>query len=188
MTPQLDTYEQALLDSLREVVAERSPRHAPRRPSRRALALAGGLVAATTTAVLVVPGLGAEPAYAVSEGSNGALEVRVNRLEDAAGLERELRERGVDAVVNYVPDGGQCRRPGLVETDASGITLSVGDETFGVELEAGAVAAGETLVIDASMQRLPDAVSPEGYRETDRAEVWVSFEVATGSVPECVPV
>lgn len=187
MTPQLDTYEQALLDSLREVVAERSPRHAPRRPSRRALALAGGLVAATTTAVLVVPGVGAEPAYAVSEGSNGALDVRVNRLEDAAGLERELRERGVAAVVNYVPDGGQCRRPGLLETDASGIVLEVGSETFRVRLEEGAVSARETLVIDASIERLPDTVSAEGFEMTDRTSVWVSFEVVTGPVPECVP-
>jgi hypothetical protein len=105
-TDQLDTFESALLTELRREVAER-PRSAPvpaRRPRRRRLRLAAVGATGVAASVVAVFGLGStggSPAFAVAENSAGDVTVTVHRLDDAAGLEKALRAKGIDADVSY---------------------------------------------------------------------------------------
>lgn len=178
MNDTLDTFERTLLRGLRHHVETGAP--APtRRPQRRRIGLlpAGGLVATAIAAFLVAPGLGTNPAYSVEEGNAGRIEVTVNRLEDAAGLEAALRDVGVRAVVEYVADGTECARDVRV-VERGGLTLSVGGEGFGIVIDPGTVRPDETLVIDAAAPR----EQPEGG-----VTAWVSAEVVAGRVAPCVP-
>jgi hypothetical protein len=93
----LDRFEVALLAELRSVVADR----APARRRKRLLTLGG--VAATAAAAVGI-GLavgGSSPAFAVHQEADGDVVVTINRLDDAAGLERALAAQGVTADVDY---------------------------------------------------------------------------------------
>lgn len=200
MTTQLDHFETNLLIALREHVADRSspanalPEQIPssrrrtgRKPSRP---LVGGIAAAgaAVVGVIFVPGLGPNPAYSVQEGNSGQITVEVNRFEDAAGLERALADHGIEAEITYVPDGGICAPGRYVPIDGRGIRLTLGADLFRIALAPGAVRDGETLVVDASLIRLPDSVDREtGIRSTDGATVNVDANVASGLVPACTP-
>jgi hypothetical protein len=106
----LDTFETALLAELRREVAEHpapatAPARAPRPRRRlRVAAVAATGVAASVVAVFGLGGTGGSPAYAVAENSAGDVTVTVHRLDDAAGLEKALRARGIDADVSYDPN------------------------------------------------------------------------------------
>jgi hypothetical protein len=118
----LGEFEQRLLTELTRVVIEdRSPSPAPAESApaarvlfrgRRPLALAGGVAAAL--AVAIAAGLpiggdgGGTPAYAVTEHPDGTVTVEIDALSDAAGLERELAEAGIPALVQYLPPGKTC--------------------------------------------------------------------------------
>jgi hypothetical protein len=109
---QLDSFESALLTELRREVAEH-PAVAPvsgvaRRPRRRLRLAAVGAtgMAAAAVAVFGLGGNGGSPAFAVAEDSAGDVTVTVHRLDDAAGLERALRAKGIDADVSYDPASG----------------------------------------------------------------------------------
>jgi hypothetical protein len=185
MTTQLDDFESALLQELRQHVAERAAQ--PVRRRRRLLAGVGIAAAAATVAVVVVPGAGVQPAYSVQEGNAGEITVEVNRLEDAAGLERALEEHGVEADVTYVPDGRRCT-PGRyepVERSLRGMTTGVGADLLEVTLPPGAVREGETFVLAVSLVELPDTIAPNGIRTDDGVRVWVDFDVAVGAVAAC---
>ncbi len=118
----LDSFETALLDELRVVVAENaahastvttSPivRAAPaaRRPHVRRWALAGvGAAAAATVGAVVLTTSTANPAFAVSDSGSDAVTVTVNRFEDAAGLKAALAAKGITADVTYLPWGKTC--------------------------------------------------------------------------------
>lgn len=122
--PRRVDFEERLLHELRGLlVAEpSSKREPPRRKTRtsvalrprRRLALAGGLavllVVAAGTGMPLLTG-GAAPAYAVSTNDDGTVTVEINSLTDAAGLESELREAGIRAVVEYLPPGKTCKQP-----------------------------------------------------------------------------
>jgi hypothetical protein len=181
----LDTFESTLLASLREHVEQRAPR-AHRR--RRFVVAAVGVAAATAACVVWVPGLGTTPAYSVI-GNADHVRVTVNRMEDAEGLEAALREKGIDAVVHYEPDGGQCERPGTTPVaDRPGIDLAIGTDMFRIDLNPGTVRDGETLVIDGSMVEFPDEPWRDGQRITGKFRSWVDARVVTGPVTPCVPV
>ena len=102
----LDSFESALLAQLRQQVAEH-PARLPARPRRRLRLAAVGAtgVAASVVAVFGLGGSGGSPAYAVDKTSDGDVVVTVHRLDDAAGLEGALRNRGIDADVSYDADG-----------------------------------------------------------------------------------
>lgn len=189
MTTQLDSFETALLHELRDHVSGR-----PARPSSRTRTrvLTGvGIAAATATAMVVlVPGPGVQPAYSVQEGNSGEIQVRVNRLEDAAGLERAIEAYGVAADITYVPDGGECA-PGRyrpVRRPLSGMRTGVGAALLEVTLPPGAVRDGETFVLAVSLVPLPDSVEPDGTRNLDGSSMWIDFDVAAGAVSPCVVV
>jgi len=150
MTTQLDHFETALLAELRSVVEERQ---APRRSRRRYLYAGLAAAAAAGVAVLVLPGTGAQPAYAVTTDGDGDVHVRVHDLEDAEGLEDALAAQGVAAVVTYLPDSTQCAEGRYTQApDATGaFSMSMGaGYGYSIDMDAGVVRDGETLVIDAS--------------------------------------
>ncbi|QBR94038.1 hypothetical protein [Nocardioides euryhalodurans] len=187
MTTQLDDFETALLHELRAHVADRPARV---RRGRTRIAVGVGLTAAAAVAaVVVVPGAGVQTAYSVQEGNSGEITVEVNRLEDAAGLERELEAYGVDADVTYVPDGGECA-PGRYEPVArslSGMTTGVGADLLQVTLPPGAVRDGETFVLAVSLVPVPATGDPDGDGISDLGgiRVWTDFDVASGPVAPC---
>lgn len=195
MTSRLDHYESALLAELQQYVAHRDVVDPPprRRRSRRRLTVVVAAAAAAAAAAVVVPGLtglGAAPAYSVHEGNDGEIRVEVDRLEDADGLERELATWGVDADVTYVPDGGRCA-PGRYSPAPGerGMSYTVGEDTFEVTLAPGSVHGDETLVIAASMVRVPPgSISENGIRDEGGVEVWLQADVVQGTVRPCVPV
>ncbi len=174
MTTQLDHFETALLAELRSVVEER---RAPRRSRRRYLYAGLAAAAAAGVAVLVLPGTGAQPAYAVTTDGDGDVHVRVHSLEDADGLEKALAAQGVAADVTYLPDDMVCAEGRYVQApDTAGdFSFSSGrDYGYSVDMDAGVVRQGETLVISASQ-----------FGDTGAT---VSVGVATGAVAACDPV
>jgi hypothetical protein len=120
--PPLGRFEQRLLRELRQVVADR-PRLSPvgersaatRRPfgRRSLLALAGGAAATIAIASAVsLGGGGPSKAWAVDRNPDGTVTVRIDSLSDAAGLQRQLIDAGVPALVQYLPPGKTCAGEG----------------------------------------------------------------------------
>ena len=88
----LDTFETQLLEELRAHVtaratAQESEKLQIHRRRRRNLVLACVAAAAAVAIAIVIPGR-ASPAYAVTDGPNGTIDLQVSRLEDAAGLQQ----------------------------------------------------------------------------------------------------
>lgn len=184
----LDTFENRLLAQLRAVVEEQeqsSTGRATHRPRRTPWVVAAA--AAGVGALVLVPTLQAEPAYAVSRGNAGRIDVQVHRIEDAGGLERALAAEGITADVTYVADGGQCAPGRYVPLDHEDLTMSIGsDRSFRVQVGPGAVAEDEVLVIAASWVRLPDAPRADGSIDSEGFRTWVDVGVADGPVAPCV--
>jgi hypothetical protein len=188
--PELDTFESRLLVGLRREVAT-TPAAAPRRTRRRALAVAAGVAATAAVGVVLVPGLGTTRAYSVQEGNAGTIEVRINRPQDAAGLERALEEHGIAADITYLPDLQECAPGRYAEVDREvGMSLQIGQEMVKVTLPPGAVRDGETFVMVLSVEamtqdELSDIVEREGHRVVEGTKSSVTAEVATGPVGAC---
>lgn len=189
MNTELNSFETALLARLHEHVVPKSVAH-PRLTPRRLL---GGAVAAAAAAIVVlVPGVGSNPAYSVVEGNVGEITVEVKRLEDADGLEAELKDFGIKADITYLPDRQECAagRYEPVDRNLSGMSVSMGSHLLRVVLPPGTVRDGETFVMAVSGEALPRSSNPsaDGITETDGFSGWADFDVATGSVRPCRPV
>ncbi len=190
---QLDAFESRLLAELRTFV-ERDQHRPVLPPVHRARhrspwAIAATAAAAIASTAVLVPTLQADPAWAVSRTGNGAVDVQVNRIEDAAGLERELAAQGITADVTYVQDGGRCAPGRYTPLDSPGLAVSIaGDHSFRVILPPGAVPDDGILVIAASIVPLPDVHHDDGSIGTDGSRVWVDAGVTTGPVSPCVTV
>jgi hypothetical protein len=157
MTP--DTFEDRLLAELRQVVAARpQPVVAPAPPHRaRPRLLAGGLAATAAVAaaavVVVAGGGGASPAYAVERQADGSVEVTINSLSDAAGLERKLQAAGIPALVRYLPDGKMCRIPAGRPASGGPFSMGVSHADGGATtftIPRGEVKDGQKLLIQSS--------------------------------------
>ena len=176
-TQPLDSFESSLLTELKAQVAlNEAAAPARRRRGRTVLGVSlGGLVAAGVTA-FGISSLTASPAWSVSE-SNGQLTVKVNRLDGAENLERELAKHGVTADITFLHPGMKCAADRYTEdTSAKGLQLSVGGEEFQVKLDAGVVGKGQTFVLWAAVQQ---------YENGSRSSV--DFGVADGPVAPCNP-
>lgn len=188
MNAELDSFESQLLTALRDHVDTEPSARAHILSGRRRLVAATGAVAAAVAGVMFFPGLGGGPAYSVQEGNSGRIVVEVNRFEDAPGLEEALADHGVTAQITYVPDGGQCLPGRYFPIDRQGIALEMGSDLFKITLEPGTIRAGEVLVVDASILRVPDSTDPvTGVESTHGSRVTVQADVAQAPVPACVP-
>jgi hypothetical protein len=112
----VSNFEERLLGELRTVVAARPVESRRRRPlwGGPRLALAGALtvvVAAAAIAGVLALTAGTQAAYAVTKNADGTVTVEIDSLSDAAGLQAKLRAAGVNAVVQYLPEGKICQRP-----------------------------------------------------------------------------
>ena len=114
MTMTAPTFEDRLLEQLRNVVAAQPAPAA--RPHRRRLAVTGVGAAAAASAGAVVAVVGTSERGRVRGPGplpDGAVSVSIHSLSDAGGLQEKLRAAGVPAVVDYVPAGeGSCTAPG----------------------------------------------------------------------------
>lgn len=186
---QLDDFETRLLAELRTVVEEQNAGHAHPPARRGTWLLVAAAAAIIAAAVVIVPIWNAAPAWAVTREGNGRVDVQVNRIEDAAGLERALAAEGIVADVTYLPAGDQCapgRYRGLESPDLS-VAIS-SDRSFRITVPPGAVPNGAVLVIAASWVPLPDAERNDGTSETNGFRTWVDVGVATAPPGPCVVV
>lgn len=125
-------------------------------------------------------------AFAVSDGPNGTIIVEVDRLEDAAELEAQLKARGVNAQIEYPDDGTLCQDNRFTPyewTPAPGERpnqsfYSIGTHRIHITLDPREVPAGTTFVLTAT--RLPDPANTYGG-------IGAQVGTAAGPVAECVP-
>lgn len=190
---QLDVFETRLLAELRTIAEQPEERPTPRSAHldrrRGPWAIAAAAAAAVAGALALVPTLQAEPAWAVSSSGDGRVDVQVNRIEDADGLERALADEGIAADVTYLADGGRCAPGRYTAVPSSGVTVSVGsDQSFQISIPPGEVPDGAVLVIAASSVPLPDVQHDDGARSTDGFRTWVDVGVSSGAVDDCVVV
>jgi hypothetical protein len=154
----MTNFEERLLRELRSLVAappvDRGHRHAFWR--RRQLVLAGGLaavLAAAAAAGVFVLSAGTQAAYAVTRNADGTVTVEVDSMTDAAGLQAKLQAAGVNAVVEYLPEGKACKQPWFTPAG-----VGAAGKTRGSEVErtsdgatrftiSGNLSAATTLVI-----------------------------------------
>jgi hypothetical protein len=180
------TFEERALVALKEIVTE-PPR---RRPARTIVAVGATVAALAAGGVAVAVASAPSPAFAVKSNDDGTVTVTVRSWNDAAGLERELGQRGVTTVAAYIPPMKQCvagwYKPvkrkivdvlGETKSDSDGVTFVINKK----ELHAG-----ETLIL---MPTGPSPDVPLG-RKDDRdlafASPIVGYSVATGQVGTCV--
>lgn len=181
----MSNFEDRLLSALKEDIMAPAPAPValePVRRSRRVVGLAAAVtgVAAATTVVALLYGGANTPAFAVTKGGDGTIEVRINSLTDASELEAALKEKGVDAVVDYLPAGQTCKQGRGAQGKGSGEKSTVGMSAKGkgttFSITKGMVGAGETLALAVS-----GSESSDGPFAT-------SIEVVSGPVSPCEPV
>ncbi|MGP3913970.1 hypothetical protein [Nonomuraea sp. 10N515B] len=186
----MSNFEERLLSALKEEITTRTAedrmtttvtpvqRGSRRRFAGLSAAVAG--LAAATTAVVLLTGIAGSPAYAVTKATDGSVDVHISAFTDPEGLEAELADAGVKAVVDYLPEGQTCKEPRGEQGSVSGpFAASVGSEGAGIsfKIEKGKVPAGETLVLAVSKSRAGDDKPPFG----------MSVTVAKGAVADCEP-
>jgi hypothetical protein len=132
-------------------------------------------VAAAATAGAFLLSAGAQTAYAVTKNADGSVSVEVDSLTDASGLEAALKAVGVNAVVEYLPEGKTCKQPWFTPAGRIGGMESSGagrnaDDTTNFTI-SGDIPTNETLVV--TTQTGPG-------REQALGIAW-----AQGTVPPC---
>ena len=154
----MSNFEERLLHELRGLVVSRPVDRGQRRAvwRRPRLVLAGGLAAALAAAAIagaLILSAGTQSAYAVTRNADGTVTVEIDSLSDAAGLEAALQAQGVNAVVEYLPEGKMCQQPWFTpagrDADGEMQESSVGRTSDGATrfTISGDRPAGATLVI-----------------------------------------
>jgi len=165
------------LNDLHRVTAQMPARTRPRRRLILAAVGVGGLAVAAAVAV----DRGGAPAYAVERNDDGTVTVKIERFEDADGLEAAIERYGVNAEVDYLPWGKTCREPRytVAPTADQQAAVSVGDSSgSSILLRPSEFDADETLVIVHSSTDQPGGVKVRGMLQL----------VAKGPVSPCDPV
>ncbi|MFI7636611.1 hypothetical protein [Nonomuraea sp. NPDC049400] len=184
----MSNFEERLLSALKEEITTRKAEDGMtttvtpvERGSRRrfvGLSAAVAGVAAAATAVVTLTGLTGSPAYAVTKGADGAVNVQISEFSDPEGLASELAGAGVRAVVDYLPEGQTCKEPRGERGSATGrFAASVGRSGNGIsfKIEEGQVPAGETLVLAVSKSKEGD----------DKPPFAMSLSIVKGPVAPC---
>ncbi|MFI6736688.1 hypothetical protein ACIBI9_27505 [Nonomuraea sp. NPDC050451] len=188
----MSNFEERLLSALKEEIATRTAEDdvtmtvtpARRGGSRRryvglAAALAGVAAAATAT-VVVLPGISGSPAYAVTTGANGVITVQINKFDDPEGLQADLADAGVKAIVDYLPEGQTCKEPRGANGNGPGEFSVSFERSSGVTsfmIEKGEVPEDSTLVMAVSKSKAGDDRPPSG----------LSLTIVKGPVAPCEP-
>jgi len=153
----VSNFDERLLVELRSLVTDPRVDRGQGRRLRRGprVLLVGGLaavLAAAAIASVFFLSTGTQAAYAVTRNADGTVTVEIDSLNDAAGLQTKLRAVGVNAVVQYLPEGKMCKQPWFTPAghDAIGGTTqgSIGRSTDGATRFTITVPpAGITMVI-----------------------------------------
>jgi hypothetical protein len=196
-----DRYEDRLLTELRALATANAAAGAPERAPRRVrprLALAGvaGGACAATAAFALMGGEEASTAYAVEPQGDGTVTVEIHELQDAAGLERQLREHGIAAKVDYLPAGQGCREPRFTParrdlTQALSLLLAQrADGSVAFTVDKRQLRPGETLVITSSLTGTNDVtvVGGPGEPAAPAARAHFAAAIAVDEVAPCDPV
>jgi hypothetical protein len=154
-------FEDRLLCELRAVVAANAASvHSAPRPAvsrlRRPVTWGAAMAVVGITVAAFIVTRGSSAAYAVDSHSDGSVTVVIKSLEDASGLERQLHAAGVNAVVDYVPEGKACQQPRFEHPAAPSAqeSLSVTTDKSGAAtftISKGQLGAEDTLVIESSL-------------------------------------
>jgi hypothetical protein len=127
------------------------------KPKRRPLLRPAVLVPVLAAAVAVVVGGpqvlgGNEAAYAVSKRKDGIILITLGDMKNPKRLQGDLREMGLNAVVDFLPDGKQCIEPRVQNRLPSSSKLSVRpgvDRDRGVfAIDPRVVRSGQTVVLE----------------------------------------
>jgi hypothetical protein len=143
-----------------------------------------GLALAAAIAIPLSTGIEntAHAAYLLSKNANGTITITINQFTEAKTLEQDLKQFGIAAVVDYVPEGKHCQEPRgrylgtsvnrvvRAETDATGKT------TFTLHPEL--IESDQTLVATATFN---DPADP-------RSGSAIGFELAEGPVTPCTQI
>jgi hypothetical protein len=175
----MNNFEERLLVELRGLMQAKPAPRVRRRLGGRRFALLGGIVtavAAAATAGGFLLSAGTQAAYAVTRNADGTVTVEVDSLTDASGLQSALEAAGVNAVVEYLPEGKICQQPWFTPAGRNGGTYSSGGTGQEANGEAsftigGDIPADETLVVTTQ-------TGPGGEQALGLA--W-----AKGTVPPC---
>ncbi|GLH99986.1 hypothetical protein [Phytohabitans aurantiacus] len=190
----LAPYEERLLAELRGVVAERATSTAAPvrtfRASRPRARFAVGLGAAAALAIAAgiggpaLLGAGDGPAFAADKDPDGSIRIYIREYSDPKGLQERLRQLGVDAVVDYVPNGKQCREPRATyvpfdQQPADLVTISPppkGDEGTYLRLHPELIGEGRTFVFTTTII---------GDLDDEEHQAKAQVRLATGPVADC---
>lgn len=189
----LAPYEERLLVELRGVVAERATSTAAPvrtvRTVRPRARFAVGIGAAAALAVAAgiggpaLLGAGDGPAYAADKDPDGSIRIYIREYSDAKGLQERLRQLGVDAVVDYVPNGKQCREPRATyvpfDQQPTGLLTSLppkGDEGTYLRLHPELIGEGRTFVFTTTLV---------GDLDDEEHLAKAQVRLATGPVADC---
>jgi hypothetical protein len=177
----VSNFEERLLRELRSQVVTPPVDHGKRRPLWRGprLVLAGGVAAVLVVAASAGAfflSAGTQAAYAVTRNADGTVTVQIDSLRDAAGLEAKLKAAGVNAVVEYLPEGKMCKQPWFTPAGHAdgGMSSSTVGRTGGGTTSftiSGHLPADDTLVV---------ATQTSPGREQALGIAW-----AKGDVPAC---
>lgn len=88
-----------------EIQTQGEPKRRLLRPAVLAPVL--GLAAAASVAIPLTFGGGA-PAYAVTDNPDGTVRIEIKEVRDPDKLEADLRAKGINVVVDYIPFGSKC--------------------------------------------------------------------------------
>jgi hypothetical protein len=187
MSDDVKNFEDRLLLELRSLVPPPSAGRGQQRPPwrRPRFVFAGGLtavLATATTAGVVLLSAGTQAAYAVTKNADGTVTVEIDSLSDAAGLQAKLRAVGVNAVVQYLPEGKACRQPWFTPL---GRPVS-GGSTGGVSTRSGVAQPGSgdvTFTISADIPS--DATVVISTQTGPGREQALGVGYAKGDVPPC---
>jgi hypothetical protein len=150
----------------------------PRRRLPRPLILAPALGLAAVAAVALL--FGGTPAYAITDNPDGTVNIQINEVKDAGKLQSDLRDRGVNVVVTYVPMGKKCspqpRAAHFLSNDEAPLTVWPGPESqeSGFTIDPKVIKEGQTGVLEFSVGDVQGSVV---------AGIWA--RVADGPVADC---
>ncbi|MCG5212079.1 hypothetical protein [Streptosporangium sp. KLBMP 9127] len=157
-----------------------SPARDGRFRTRRRLKL--GLVAiglALSAAIILPLTTGTEDpahaAYLLTKNPGGTITITINQFTDAKKLEQDLRQLGVAAVVDYVPEGKRCQEPRARYLGTLVNRVVQADAGASFTLHPEMIETGQTLVATATFNDPTDAGSGSA----------IGFELAEGTVAPC---
>jgi hypothetical protein len=183
----MSNFEERLLSALKEEMTMRTAEEnmaiqtpVRRGSSRRFVGLGAavaGVAAAATVAMTVFSG--AAPAYAVTKGADGSVNVQINEFSDPDGLKSELAAAGIKSVVDYLPADKICKEPRGEHSASSGrVQTRIGKADKGItfQIEMGQIAADQTLVLAISRDQANPGKPP----------VSTALQLIKGTVAPCV--